>query len=176
MDTKVQIQSTPNPNALKFVLNIPLRIGEKASYKSINECGQNPLAKALFGIDHVAEVYFFDNYITITQDGQGDWDQIEDGVTRIILENIALHDPNFKMDEPKQKVVISDNPEITKINDILDQTVRPALQMDGGDLTVISLEKNLLLVSPVLELELLFFYPIFLFSNIFSRKKNKWKS
>jgi len=37
-------------------------------------------------------------------------------------------------------------------------------------------EKDLLFLAPILELKLLFFYPVFLLSNLFARKKNKWKN
>ena len=69
-DIRMQIQSTPNPNALKFVLNVPVKTEGKATYKSAEECHTNPMARQLFNVPHVSEVYFFENYITITQDGK----------------------------------------------------------------------------------------------------------
>lgn len=147
MDIKLLIQSTPNPNALKFVLNIPVKMEGKATYKSPEQCVHNPMAAALFTVPGVVEVYFFDNYVTVTQDGSIDWDAIEDQIKKIILEYAPHHDPNFHVEETKQKTVVSDNPDIAKINEILDRTIRPALQMDGGDLQVVSLEGNLLLVN-----------------------------
>src|SRR5262245_60158448 len=108
-ELKIQIQSTPNPNALKFVLNRAVKTEGKATYKSPEECHTNPLARVLFSIPHVQEVYFFDNYITITQDGNGDWDLIEEQVKAKILENIAAHDPNFAVPEIK-KVVVPSSP------------------------------------------------------------------
>ena len=100
MSVKLQIQSTPNPNALKFVLNVPVKTEGKTTYKNAAECSQNPLAQALLAIEHVVEVYFFDNYITITQDGSGDWDILEEKARTAILEKIEQHDPNFKVEEP----------------------------------------------------------------------------
>ncbi len=148
MDVKVFIQSTPNPNALKFVLNIPIKTEGKVTYRSVQECEHNPLAQKLFGIPNIKEVYFFDNYITVTQDGNGDWDVLEEETNKIIFENIVNHDPNFKVPEPSIPAAkTSDNPEVTKIETILDQTIRPALQMDGGDLHVVSLEGNTLYIS-----------------------------
>lgn len=147
MSVKLQIQSTPNPNALKFVLNTPVKTEGKATYKSAAECEYNPLAQALLAIEHVLEVYFFDNYITVTQDGNGDWDALEEKIKSTILEKIDQHDPNFKVEEPEKPVVTSDNPEIGKINAILDQTIRPALQMDGGDIQIVQFEGNVVKVN-----------------------------
>ena len=145
MDTRLMVQSTPNPNALKFVLNVPVKTEGNFTYKSAAECEFNPLAEKIFGINSsIREVYFFDNYVTVTQDGRADWDEIEENVRKTIMDNIADHDPNFKTKEPKQAspVTTAGGPEVDQINAILDQTVRPALQMDGGDIRVIGYENN----------------------------------
>ena len=147
MDIKIMIQSTPNPNALKFVLNVPVKTEGKVTYKNASQCQDNPLAAALFTVSNINEVYFFDNYITVTQDGTVDWDAIEDQIKRIILEQAPNHDPNFHVEETKTTTVVSDDPDIAKINEILDRTIRPALQMDGGDLNVVSLQGTQLFVN-----------------------------
>ena len=40
-----------------------------------------------------------------------------------------------------------DNPELEKIDKVLDQTVRPFMQRDGGDLKLIKFENNVLTIS-----------------------------
>ena len=147
MDIKIMIQSTPNPNALKFVLNVPVKNEGKATYKNAEQCKDNPLAAALFSVSNVSEVYFYDNYITVTQDGAVDWDAIEDQIKKIIFEYAPNHDPNFHVEETKKSVTVSDDPDINKVNEILDRTIRPALQMDGGDLNVVSYDGSTLYVS-----------------------------
>jgi len=147
MQIKLLIQSTPNPNALKFVLNMPVKTEGKATYKSADECAANPMAKALFTVPNVKEVYFYDNYITVTQDGNVDWDVVEEQIKNIILEHAESHDPNFHVEEKKKPVVVSDNPDVAKINEILDRTIRPALQMDGGDLHVVGFDGTVVVVS-----------------------------
>ncbi|HLF18446.1 MAG TPA: NifU family protein [Candidatus Omnitrophota bacterium] len=149
MDVKLMIQSTPNPNALKFVLNKPVKTEGNFTYKTIDACEGNPLARAIFETHpSVKEVYFFDNYITVTQDGSGDWDELEDAIKKTILDLIKDHDPHFKTPTPKADApkAAQSTPEVDQINAILDQTVRPALQMDGGDIQVIEYQNNLLKV------------------------------
>lgn len=148
MEVKILIQSTPNPNALKFVLNMPVKTEGKVTYKSADECQHNPLAAAIFTVSNLVEVYFYDNYITVTQDGNVDWDVIEDQIKKIILEYAPNHDPNFYVEE-KQKMSsapISNDPEILKIDEILNNTIRPGLQMDGGDIQIIGYDGNVLSV------------------------------
>src|SRR3990167_6325418 len=119
-DIRIMVQSTPNPNALKFVLNRPAKTEGKVTYRSAEECHTNPLARHLFTINNVSEVYFFDNVITVTQDGNGDWDSIEEKVRTAIMEKIGEHDPNFSVEEAKKRVE-PQTPEIAKINEILDR-------------------------------------------------------
>ena len=62
-----------------------------------------------------------------------DWEQIEEQIKKVILEHAETHDPNFQVEEVKRpEGANSDDPEIAKINMILDNTIRPGLQMDGG--------------------------------------------
>ena len=148
MEVKIMIQSTPNPNALKFVLSIPVKMEGKVTYKSADQCQNNPMAAALFTVPNVTEVYFFDNYVTVTQDGNADWDVIEDQIKKIILDHAESHDPNFKVEEVKKNTAaIPDTPEVAKINEILDRTIRPALQMDGGDLQVMAFDGQVVSVN-----------------------------
>ncbi len=149
MKTQLMIQSTPNPNALKFVLNVPVRTAGNWTYKSAGECAGNPLAAALFALDAgVKEVYFFDNYITVTQDGSADWEVLEEKIRAAILERIGSHDPAFPTSRPEQEFpgAVNESPEMAQINEILDQTVRPALQMDGGDIQLVDYKDNTLRV------------------------------
>ncbi len=145
MDTQLMIQSTPNPNALKFVLNKSVKTEGNVTYKSAEECEENALAKAVFEIGaFVSEVYFFDNYITVTQDGSGDWDELEQNTRAVILDKIDAHNPDFTLpvtDQAKKPAVAS-SPDLDKINTVLDQTIRPALQMDGGDVQVLEYQDN----------------------------------
>ena len=141
MEIKTMIQSTPNPNALKFILNVPVKTQGKVTYKNAGQCRHNPMAAALFAIPNITEVYFFDNYVTVTQDGNVDWEQIEEQIKKVILEYAADHDPDFQVEEDKNPTtVVSDDPEIAKINAILDNTIRPGLQMDGGDIQIVSFD------------------------------------
>ena len=149
MDIKLMVQSTPNPNALKFVLNTQVKTEGKATYKNASEAADNNLAATLFSIPNVEEVFFYDNYITVTQNGDGDWDEMEAKIKQTILDNIANHKPDFEGPQPAKTLLQpqTDNPEIAKIEAILNQTIRPALQMDGGDIQVMALDGNILKVN-----------------------------
>ena len=76
------------------------------------------------------------------------WDELEEKIRATILDKIKDHDPNFTYQEPEslKPVQVQSSPEMDQINSILDQTVRPALQMDGGDIQLISYDDKTLKV------------------------------
>src|ERR1035437_9359624 len=71
-----EIEDTPNPNAKKFVLREPLTWGLGHSYENADQARDDPLASALFAIPHVTNVFYVSHWITVTQDGHADWDQL----------------------------------------------------------------------------------------------------
>ena len=68
------IERTPNPNARKFILREPLSWGIAHSFENAAQAQDNPLAQALFAIPHVTNVFYVDRWITVTQDGNVEWD------------------------------------------------------------------------------------------------------
>ena len=71
-----EIEPTPNPNAMKFVLKEPLTWGVSRSYDSREQAGADKLAAALFDIPNVTNVFYVDHWITVTQDGGANWDDL----------------------------------------------------------------------------------------------------
>ena len=72
----VEIEGTPNRNALKFILKEPLTWGVTRSYDNAEQAKGDPLAEALFDIDHITNVFYVDRWITVTQDGAADWQDL----------------------------------------------------------------------------------------------------
>jgi len=131
------VDLTPNPQALKFILNEKLLNRETRSFKNKEEAVNDPLAKGIFDIDGVVSVFYMDKFITIEKDAKVQWGQIQ----RPFVEFIK----NFEKDLiPKEEEIVVTKEEETellkKINEILDQRVRPALAGDGGGLEVRGLE------------------------------------
>ena len=73
-----EIQETPNPNSLKFTLREPLSWGVPHSYENAAEAETegDELARALFAIGHVTNVFYVDRWLTVTQDGGADWREL----------------------------------------------------------------------------------------------------
>lgn len=142
----IDIQPTPNPNALKFILNKDVKINGKTSFKNPNQAKEVPLAAALFDLRGVDQIHFFQNVITISKFTFEPWDSLEPAVMTSIENHIEEHNPEFKDHDPEIERRKNLPKEILEIEQIIDRTIRPGLQGDGGDLQCISYQNNVLIV------------------------------
>jgi Fe-S cluster biogenesis protein NfuA len=145
-DVLIRIQATPNPNAWKFVLDRPVLNDGKATYADAKEAEQSPLASSLFMIEGVRQVHLFQNVITITHNFDCDPEEIQREACAVIQTRMPIHNPNQTIADEKKLRRASLPPEVQRIEEILDDTVRPGLQGDGGDLDVVKYEDNKLYV------------------------------
>lgn len=140
VDIMVRVQPTPNPNALKFVVNVPVKSEGKATFSRPSEAVGVRLAEDLFAISDVRQLHFFDNVITVTYAEGADVDTLRLEVTAVLHSRLPVHDPKFLVEEERKKADRSKlPPDIQQIESILDSTVRMYLQGDGGDIEVVSL-------------------------------------
>lgn len=146
-DILIRVQATPNPSAWKFVLDRPVLIDGKATYSTIQEAEPNILANSLFQIDGVRQVHFFQNVITVTHQFDYDSEKIQEQVCAVIQTRMPIHNPNQTVLDEKKIVRKNLSPEQQQIEEILDRTIRPGLQGDGGDIEIIKLEDNKVYVT-----------------------------
>ena len=141
------IEETPNPNAVKFILREPVSNGVARSFSSISQAESDPLAKALFDVGHVLSVFYMDRMITVEKDDEGDWDELLPALAVPIraTESVAPSTASAAAAVGGSIAAIaSDDPRLLRINEILDERVRPALMGDGGYLEVLGLTDHTL--------------------------------
>ncbi len=147
-----EIEPTPNPNAMKFVLRDPLTWGVSRSFDTTEQAQSDPLASALFEIEHVTNVFYVDHWITVTQDGKGDWQELMRKLAVPIREapsadaDSARHAAHAETGAALENLPDADRERLSRINGLLDEQVRPYLQGDGGDLYVVGIEGNRVMV------------------------------
>jgi Fe-S cluster biogenesis protein NfuA len=145
-----EIEGTPNPNALKFILKEPLTWGITRSYDNAEQAKDDPLASRLFDIEHVTNVFYVDHWITITQDGGADWHELQRKVAEPIRAAPAADEQSATASAAATTALAelspADQERLDKINELLDEQIRPYLQGDGGDLYVMGLSGNTLSV------------------------------
>src|ERR1044072_3534639 len=70
------IQETPNPNAVKFILREPVSHGTSHSFKRAEDAEESVLAKSLFDVGNVVSVFYMDKMITVEKTDEADWDEL----------------------------------------------------------------------------------------------------
>src|SRR6478609_5994709 len=70
------IQETPNPNAVKFILREPVTAGVARQFGSNEQAQSDELARSLFDVGSVASVFYMDNMITVEKENAADWDEL----------------------------------------------------------------------------------------------------
>jgi Fe-S cluster biogenesis protein NfuA len=140
---------TPNPFAFKFIINGPFKNQGKATFNNKSEAMGLTLVESLFDLPEVQQVYLFENVMTVTFNEGTDVGAASEKVEAIVKTRMPMHDPNFVMPDEKVAKKVRENlsPEIVQIEEILDRTIRPGLQSDGGDLDIVSYENHLLTIN-----------------------------
>jgi Fe-S cluster biogenesis protein NfuA len=137
------IEPTPNPNAKRFVLKEPLTTGVARSYDTPVAAADDPLARELFAVPHVTQVYYTDRFLTVVQDGKATWPELERALAVPIraADAVAVQRAfaTTGSREPELTLSPEDAARLAAINALLDERVRPALMMDGGGLEVVGL-------------------------------------
>ena len=79
----IEIQPTPTPNALKFVLDRQVS-QQPISFFNAAAATDHPLAKRLFEITGVSSLLLLGEFITINKSPDGDWDDIRDQARAVL--------------------------------------------------------------------------------------------
>lgn len=74
--SSLEVQPTPNPNAMKFTLNVPTTDGAPKTYRSGAEAQAHPLALNLFAIEGVVYVFMTANFVSVNKTPESDWNKI----------------------------------------------------------------------------------------------------
>lgn len=143
---EILIEETPNPKALKFIVDTPVKAEGKATFKT-GEMVELPLVRDLLNIKDVTQVHLNDNVISVSQTGDADWEVLLPSIESVIKTRMPVHNPNFETQSNKKKSRDHLSPEVQQIEEILDRTIRPGLIADGGDLEIISYENDLLIIN-----------------------------
>jgi Fe-S cluster biogenesis protein NfuA len=152
-------ESTPNPSALKFVVNKMLT-KTTVEFKNIDEAAASPLAQELFKFPYVKEIFIDENYISVTKYAVSEWQEItlelrtfikqfiENGGTVLDESLIVAHTEienskteNFdKLDVTSQQII-----------NILEEYVKPAVQADGGNIAFESYDEETKTAKVILQ-------------------------
>jgi hypothetical protein len=79
----MEVQPTPNPNAMKFMLDRPISEGS-VSFLKAEQAEDHPIAKALFAIPGVASLLLLGDFLTVNKDPKASWPQVKRKVQQVL--------------------------------------------------------------------------------------------
>ena len=146
----IYTESNPNPNSLKFVSNIMLMPeGLSRDYPDVDGTKEAPLARALFEqFDFVKGVFYMNNFITITKEDAVDWFEVKAQIQQFIKEWLQADKPVI-IEEIKDDIdseLTGDDTE-AKIRGVLEEYIKPAVEMDGGAIKLSSYKEGVVTVT-----------------------------
>ena len=155
--TTVYAESTPNPKVMKFVANRAIIQGDSVEFMNIDEAMSSPLAIKLFHFPFIKEVFIAKNFVSLTKYEMMEWEDVVIEIREFIREYLAAggvvvneaeeNSSKTESTEVEKTVLEEVKPEElgeieTRIVDILEEYVAPAVESDGGNIKFISYEEG----------------------------------
>ena len=132
----VSLEFTPNPNTLKYSINRQLLAKGAVNFLTKEEAtNRSPLAAKLFEVSGISGVMLGRDFVTVTKADDGDWDVVHKNSSSIIQQHLSLDQPVLNDADPVEAHKGGTSDIENKIRQILDDEIRPAVAMDGGDIT-----------------------------------------
>ncbi len=131
---------TPNPTTMKFVANKLLYPGKSIDFPDESSAGPSPLAKELFSFPFIKSVFIASNFVTLTKTlDTEDWQDVIPTIKQFLKDYLEAGGPVVNEDEVAKvkpestNIVLADDDDVVKrIKELLDNYVKPAVEMDGG--------------------------------------------
>jgi Fe-S cluster biogenesis protein NfuA len=135
----IYTEMTPNPETMKFVANKLLYPGKSIDFPDIETAKPSPLALELFGFPFIKSVFVASNFVTLTKTNETDWNDVIPAIRQFLKEYLEENKPVINEDEVasmKQEssnaVGADDDDVVIRVKELLENYVKPAVEMDGG--------------------------------------------
>jgi Fe-S cluster biogenesis protein NfuA len=143
----IYLESNPNPNSLKFVVNEMLvPDGMSFDFPNVESTSNAPLAKELFEYSFVDRVFYMSNFITVTKKDDVEWLEIQGKLKEHIKNFLESGKFIVEVNEPEVAGAEEETETVKKIKTILDEYIRPAVEQDGGAITYHSFQDGVVKV------------------------------
>jgi Fe-S cluster biogenesis protein NfuA len=144
----IYTEMTPNPETMKFVANKLLYPGKSIDFPDESTAMPSPLAQALFSFPFIKAVFIASNFVTLTKISEtDDWQDMIPTVKQFLkdyLEEgkaVVNEEEVIKMkSESSNEISADDNDIVKRIKELLENYVKPAVEMDGGAIQFKSFE------------------------------------
>jgi Fe-S cluster biogenesis protein NfuA len=146
----IYTEMTPNPETMKFVANKLLYPGKSVDFPDEESASASPLAIQLFAFPFIKSVFIASNFVTLTKtDETEDWQDVIPSVKQFLKEyledgNVIINEEELALrkKESSNEIHVDDGDVVKRIKELLENYVKPAVEMDGGAIQYISYENG----------------------------------
>jgi len=133
----IYTEMTPNPETMKFVANKLLYPGKSIDFPDEASATPSPLAKELFAFPFIRSVFIASNFVTLTKTPETNWDDVipsvRDFLKQYLEEGKMVVNEELVVTKVANNLVSdSDTDVVVRIKELLENYVKPAVEMDGG--------------------------------------------
>ena len=146
----IYTEMTPNPETMKFVANKLLYPGKSIDFQDETSALPSPLAMELFSFPFIKSVFIASNFVTLTKTNETeDWQDVIPSIKQFLKEYLEEGKPILNEEmlatrktESSNAVSADDDDVVKRIKELLENYVKPAVEMDGGAIQFKSYENG----------------------------------
>lgn len=139
----IQTETTPNPDALKFLPGREVMAEGTLDMRSVAEAEASPLAAQLMELEGIEGVFYGADFISVTKAAGSDWTLIKPHVQARIMDFYLSGQPLIQA-SPARAEIESDDPIVQQILAVIEQQIRPGVARDGGDVKFVEFDEGVL--------------------------------
>ena len=135
----IYTEMTPNPETMKFVANKLLYPGKSIDFPDTESAAPSPLATELFGFPFIRAVFIASNFVTLTKTPDAEWMDVTPSIRQFLKDyleegkTVINEDEIVEVKKEGSNEVLADDDDVVKrIKELLENYVKPAVEMDGG--------------------------------------------
>jgi Fe-S cluster biogenesis protein NfuA len=134
----IYTEMTPNPETMKFVANKLLYPGKSIDFPDESSAAPSPLAKELFAFPFIRSVFIASNFVTLSKTPDTQWDDVIPVIREFLKTYLeegkpVINEAEVPVKKEGDNVVNEDDSDVVKrIKELLENYVKPAVEMDGG--------------------------------------------
>lgn len=134
----IYTEMTPNPETMKFVANKLLYPGKSIDFPDVESAKASPLANELFGFPFIRSVFIASNFVTLTKTYDTEWQDVIPAIRQFLKEYLednkaVVNEEDITVAQTDGNTIDADDDDVVKrIKELLENYVKPAVEMDGG--------------------------------------------
>ena len=133
----IYTEMTPNPETMKFLANKLLYPGKSIDFPDESTAAPSPLAKELFAFPFIRSVFIASNFVTLSKTVETNWDDVIPSIRQFLKEYLeegkaVINEDQVVIKKDTNTVSADDTDVVVRIKELLENYVKPAVEMDGG--------------------------------------------